>query len=263
MLRRPWTRMFKSPIERLRGLRQPSAATVISFIALSLALGGTATAGVVLTGGGTSASNHGDNAAVAKKQRKGKSNQRTTRVVGPQGAIGPQGSAGADGLPGADGAQGLQGDQGAKGDTGPQGDPGQQGLTGGDGTNGTNGADGTDGTDGTNGTNGTDGTDGASGAVVVGFAGDIQADGTPVEPIVTNGTVTNVARQSAGNYVLTFSSSVATATATLQDSTAAALISTQVQNTQQAGKVLVKVRQLPGLTTGVDAAFAIQVTSAQ
>lgn len=136
------------------GLRWPSAGTVISLIALSIALGGSAAAAVTIAGenaqdatiagariwdrpDGTEGSDMADAARKKKKhKKKRKSKKRTSRVVGPrgergdQGAVGPQGTAGSNGLPGSQGDQGPKGGQGPQGEQGPNGEQGPQGEQG-------------------------------------------------------------------------------------------------------------------------------------
>lgn len=187
-----------SVLERF-GFRRPSPATVIAVIALSVAVGGSATAAVV-SGGGPGKDNTTASAAKkkAKNKRTGKG-QRTIRLVGPQGQIGdpgsqgaagPQGPAGADGVPGVDGAQGPQGDQGIQGETGATGATGATGPQGDQGSRGANGA------------KGDTGDRGPAGPEVVRYAADIAADGT-VNHAYSNGLDPTVAYQSPNTYTIT------------------------------------------------------------
>ena len=128
-------------------LQRPSPALVVSVIALSVALGGTSYAAIVLPANSVGTKQIKKNAVTTAKVRDGS----LRRADFGAGQV-PAGATGATGATGAKGAAGATGPRGAKGD---KGDAGTNGI---DGTNGTDGIDGIDGTDGTNGTNGTNGT---------------------------------------------------------------------------------------------------------
>ena len=103
----------------VRRFRLPSTATVLSVIALFVALGGTAGAASGLIG--SPQIKNGsiqlvDISATAKKALKGARGPAGAR--GAQGAQGPQGTAGLSGAVGAQGAQGPQGPAGAAGANG-------------------------------------------------------------------------------------------------------------------------------------------------
>ena len=84
---------------------RPSAGTVLSIVAIVLACGGTATAGVSVV-------KHDSSAAAAKKKKV---------LRGPRGRVGPAGPAGARGPAGPAGPQGPAGPAGATGATGATG----------------------------------------------------------------------------------------------------------------------------------------------
>ncbi len=113
-------------------LHRPSPALVVSVIALSVALGGTSYAAIVLPANSVGTRQIKKNAVTTAKVKNG-SLQRADFGAG-------QVPAGATGATGGRGAAGATGPRGAKGDKGDAG------------TNGTNGSDGVDGIDGTNGT---------------------------------------------------------------------------------------------------------------
>lgn len=117
--------------------RRPSAPTVISLLALFVALGGSATAGVMIT----KSSQLGKNVVTGAKIKKGsvsssklsKSAKAQLRGVGlrglagDKGAVGATGSKGPQGDPGVDGQAGLAGAKGEAGDKGQTGDKGETG----------------------------------------------------------------------------------------------------------------------------------------
>jgi hypothetical protein len=138
--------------------RMPSPATVLSFVAVFVVLGGSAfAAGSLLTGADIK-----DQSLTGKDIKPG-SVGMSRLTKGAQALMQRVGgsSLGASGVNGADGAQGPKGETGAAGAKGATGDKGAKGDTGAAGTNGTNGAAGTNGTNGAAGTNGTNGTNGA------------------------------------------------------------------------------------------------------
>lgn len=112
---------------------KPSVATIVSVVALFVALGGSAAAGLGSKHGSSStdasaASTQPENAvpaaaqsnAVAAKSKKKKAKRRAkTRTV--RGIQGPKGAPGTQGPPGADGARGADGVPGPQGATGPAG----------------------------------------------------------------------------------------------------------------------------------------------
>jgi hypothetical protein len=119
-------------------LHRPSPALVVSVIALSVALGGTSYAAIVLPANSVGTRQIKKNAVTTAKVKNG-SLRLADFGAGqiPAGAAGPPGAAGATGATGAIGARGATGATGA---TGPKGDKGEKGDPG---TNGSNGADGT------------------------------------------------------------------------------------------------------------------------
>ena len=111
--------------------RRPSPALVVSIVALSVALGGTSYAAVVLPANSVGARQLKRDAVTAAKVKDG-SLLRADFGAGqiPAGATGPAGAAGAKGDTGAAGATGPKGDAGAAGATGPKGDAGAAGAPG-------------------------------------------------------------------------------------------------------------------------------------
>jgi Collagen triple helix repeat (20 copies) len=109
--------------------RRPSPATIISLVALFVALGGTSFAAVTLVAKNSVGSPQVINGSLrtvdlSKKARKALKGNRGAR--GPAGAVGPAGAAGPagpTGPAGAAGAQGGTGPIGASGATGPAGTP--------------------------------------------------------------------------------------------------------------------------------------------
>jgi hypothetical protein len=96
--------------------RRPSAAMVVAVVALCSALGGSATAALMVTGSSVK-----DGSLTGKDVR---NRSLGTRDLNPKavGALrGQRGPAGPAGLQGLKGDPGPKGDQGAKGDTGPRG----------------------------------------------------------------------------------------------------------------------------------------------
>ncbi len=117
-----------------------SYANVIATVALVIALGGTATAGVLLTGRdvknesltGADIKNRSLTAADLSRQTLAglKSSGTVSAQSGQPGERGPAGSAGADGPPGLMGAAGAPGAQGPRGEPGTAGVAGQPGTPG-------------------------------------------------------------------------------------------------------------------------------------
>jgi Collagen triple helix repeat (20 copies) len=147
--------------------RRPSTAMAVAFIALFLAVSGTATAAHLITGRQIAR-----NAITGKHVRDHSLSARdfSGSLVGPAGATGqegPRGFTGAKGERGPQGDRGPQGERGLPGKdglNGKDGKDGEPGLDGKDGINGHDGKDGLDGKDGAPGINGHDGTDGKDGA---------------------------------------------------------------------------------------------------
>lgn len=114
--------------------RRPSLATVMSLIALLVALSGTSYAAVTKllprnSVGSTQVINgslqKADLSGTAVAALKGMQGPRgPAGAQGPAGVTGPAGAAGPVGPPGANGATGATGPQGPKGDTGPAGPAG-------------------------------------------------------------------------------------------------------------------------------------------
>ena len=122
--------------------RLPRPSTVLAFVALAVALGGTGYAATVLPAGSVGAAQLKNGAVVSSKVKDGSlraadfaSGRLPAGEQGPAGAQGPQGpagSAGPQGTAGPAGPQGPKGDVGPKGDTGatgPQGPPGFSSLS--------------------------------------------------------------------------------------------------------------------------------------
>jgi hypothetical protein len=119
-------------MSRLRA--RATFANVVSMLALFVALGGSATAAVLITGKNVK------DATLTGKDIKdnsvGSADIRDGDLVAkdfkpgqlPAGARGPQGDTGAKGDPGAKGDQGAKGDPGAKGDQGDRGPAGDGGT---------------------------------------------------------------------------------------------------------------------------------------
>jgi hypothetical protein len=109
-------------------LHRPSPALVISVIALSVALGGTGYAAIVLPANSVGKKQIKKNAVTSAKVKNGSlhlADFATDQV--PAGATGAPGAAGATGATGATGAMGAGGPRGPKGD---KGDPGTDGTNG-------------------------------------------------------------------------------------------------------------------------------------
>lgn len=122
--------------------RKPSPATVISLVALFVALGGTSYAAITITGANvrnsslTGADIKNDSLAspdirngslLAKDFKPGQLPAGGLGVPGPQGSAGPKGDTGATGPKGDTGAAGPKGETGATGGTGAAGATGPVG----------------------------------------------------------------------------------------------------------------------------------------
>jgi Collagen triple helix repeat (20 copies) len=115
-------------------LQRPSPALVVSLVALSVALGGTGYAAVVLPANSVGAKQIKRNAVTAAKVKNSsllasdfRPGQLPAGPAGPSGATGPRGPDGPRGLEGPRGPEGPRGDTGA---TGPKGDTGETGTPG-------------------------------------------------------------------------------------------------------------------------------------
>lgn len=108
--------------------RRPSPATIISLVALFVALGGTSFAAVtVLAPKNSVGSAQVINGSLLKKDLSKKTVAALRGATGPRGAVGPAGAAGPAGPAGATGPAGPAGPAGA---TGAAGAPGAQGIQG-------------------------------------------------------------------------------------------------------------------------------------
>jgi hypothetical protein len=118
----------------------PAPATVLSFLALVVALSGSAYAALTVTGkqvqDGTLTGKDLKAGTLTTKQVKDRSLLATDLAAIPQGRQGPMGPPGSQGLPGPHGQNGppgmdgLDGLDGLDGEEGPQGPPGPPGPTG-------------------------------------------------------------------------------------------------------------------------------------
>ena len=111
-------------------LQRPSPALVVSVIALSVSLGGTGYAAIVLPADSVGTKQIKRNAITGAKVKNRsllatdfKANQIPAGPTGANGANGASGAPGVPGVPGATGAQGAQGPKGDKGDPGVNGSP--------------------------------------------------------------------------------------------------------------------------------------------
>ena len=106
-----------------RALPRFNHATVVAYLALFVALGGSAFAAVQLSKGQVKGKHIAKNAVTSAKVKNGSLLSKDFRAgqlpAGPQGAQGSQGQQGAQGAPGP---------QGPKGDTGPTGGQGEPGT---------------------------------------------------------------------------------------------------------------------------------------
>ena len=117
---------------RLR--RRPSHATIVAYLALFVALGGTSVAAVSLQRGSVTGKHVARNAITSPKVKNG-----SLRAVDFRAGDLPR----ATGIPGAVGPPGASGSPGGAGPAGPAGPTGRAGSSGTDGEPGTPGADGT------------------------------------------------------------------------------------------------------------------------
>jgi hypothetical protein len=128
---------------------RPSPALVVSVIALSVALGGTSYAAIVLPANSVGTKQIKKNAVTSAKVKNGSLLSADFRA----GQL-PAGATGATGATGLKGDKGDTGTNGTNGAAGPAGPPGVKGDPGTPAAPGTDGADGADGTAGTAGVNG-------------------------------------------------------------------------------------------------------------
>jgi hypothetical protein len=105
-------------------MRRPSHATVVAYLALFVAMGGSSFAAIKIT-----KSSQIKNGAVSLKDLS-PSVRKAIKAPGPQGPIGPTGPRGADGQAGQAGQAGPTGPAGANGPTGPRGPTGPTGPAG-------------------------------------------------------------------------------------------------------------------------------------
>jgi hypothetical protein len=121
------TRIRRRVTDRLRA-RLPRPSTVLAFVALAVALGGTGYAATVLPAGSVGTAQLKNGAVVSAKVKNG--SLRAADFAPGQLPAGEQGPAGAQGPPGPAGSAGSQGPAGPTGLQGPKGDPGPQGPPG-------------------------------------------------------------------------------------------------------------------------------------
>jgi Collagen triple helix repeat (20 copies) len=170
--------------------RRPSTAMAVAFVALFLAVSGTATAAHLITGRQIAR-----NAITGKHVRDHSLSARdfsgsVAGPAGPAGLNGPRGFTGAKGERGPQGDRGVQGERGLPGEAANQGLPGKDGKDGKDGRNGEDGEDGDDGRDGKDGHDGRDGKDGRDGPA--GFNGVIVKTAGLLVPPGSHGTDASV-----------------------------------------------------------------------
>ena len=122
--------------------RRPNPALIVSIVALSVALGGTSYAAVVLPANSVGTKQLKRDAVTAAKVKDGSllradfgAGQLPAGASGATGATGPAGTAGPKGETGAAGATGAKGDTGTAGTTGLKGDKGDKGDPGTSGNN--------------------------------------------------------------------------------------------------------------------------------
>jgi hypothetical protein len=159
----------------------------IAFLALFIALGGTATAATLINGknikkGTVTSKQVKDRSLLAKDFKAGQ------LPKGAKGDTGATGSTGAAGAAGASGAAAAKGDKGDTGAAGVKGDTGAAGVKGDTGADGAAGVKGDTGADGAAGVKGDTGADGSAAAVLQVVDGDDVALGTLVS--FQRGTVT-------------------------------------------------------------------------
>jgi hypothetical protein len=130
------------------------ASNAVGYLALFVALGGTAWAATALPAHSVGTKQLKDGAVTFPKIAITARSALAHEII-PTGGSSTSGAAG---------AAGAQGPAGPAGPAGPRGSTGPTGPTGAAGTNGTNGSNGAAGTNGTNGTNGSNGATGATGA---------------------------------------------------------------------------------------------------
>jgi hypothetical protein len=129
--------------------RRLSPALAVALCALFVALGGTATAALVVTGkqiaDGTITAKDLKRGTVGTRQLSAGAIRSLQGRQGPQGAPGAQGPAGPQGPAGTEGPPGSEGPKGEQGATGPPGPPGSEGPKGEQGATGPAGPAGPDG----------------------------------------------------------------------------------------------------------------------
>ncbi len=108
-------------------MRRPSPATIISLVALFVALTGTGTAGNVASSVKQASLSAGRTVGVVPAARGPRGPKGPPGPHGPQGPAGPQGPKGDPGERGSQGLAGLPGPAGPKGDTGATGATGPAG----------------------------------------------------------------------------------------------------------------------------------------
>jgi hypothetical protein len=165
--------------------RRPSAALVVAFAALMVALGGTAVAARVLI---TTSAQVAPGAITSSDVRDGTltpADLSSAARAAAAGRPGPQGERGAPGTPGPQGAPGTPGTVGGQGPAGPAGEdgaPGRPGERGSDGARGPAGAPGEDGKAGAAGPAGPAGARGPAGPAGPTGPGGAQGERGPAGP---------------------------------------------------------------------------------
>jgi Collagen triple helix repeat (20 copies) len=178
----------------------PTPPTVISSVALFVALGGSAAAATGLIHAGNLATGAVTSRAIRDGAVEPKDVSTATRAW-LRGSTATNGTAGVTGAPGANGVNGVTGAPGTNGANGPagangaSGTNGPNGANGVDGTNGVNGAKGIDGTNGVDGTNGTNGTNGTISPLSA-------TQGLTALPTLSPSTTVVTLAVPAGNYVV-------------------------------------------------------------
>ncbi|HTR74351.1 MAG TPA: tail fiber protein [Solirubrobacterales bacterium] len=125
-----------------RWIRKPRHATVVAYLALFLALGGSAYAVDGSQAGSSTVAacydkKNGDLRILTGPRCKPGERPVTWNVEGPQGQAGPEGKSGSQGETGPQGPEGQKGEEGPMGPEGPKGQEGQKGQKGDTGATGT------------------------------------------------------------------------------------------------------------------------------